>query len=301
MTDDNDRFHQLVTRIDPANRLLRAWPLTGGVSAQVTALEVERLNVETTRWVARMHGPRDLAGNPNIARDEFRLLQVVEKHGIAAPRPVYVDTSCDLFPSPVLVITFIEGEMVDDAEQVEDVDSFVRQMADQLAAIHRVPDSPEIAFLPGTHDRLPPRPEVLDESLNEGRIRDALEAMGKPEPLNPPVLLHGDYWPGNVLWRDDTLAAVIDWEDAERGDPLSDLANARMEILFTFGPEAMQTFTDHYLAQTQIDIEHLPYWGLVAALHPCGRMAEWGLAPDDETRMRDRHGWFVNQAIARLH
>jgi aminoglycoside phosphotransferase (APT) family kinase protein len=295
-----DAFRRLVGRIDPEMRLLRAWPLEGGVSAQVTALEVQRSDGETAKLVARLHGPRDLAANANIARDEFRLLQIVESHGIAAPRAVFLDESCELFPTPIVVASFIEGEMIDDAEEVDDVESVVRQMADQLAAIHRVPDSPELAFLPRVSERFPARPAILDESLSEGRIRDALDATGTPEPLNAACLLHGDYWPGNLLWRDGTLAAVIDWEDAERGDPLNDLGNARMETLFTFGPEAMEAFTDRYLTQTTVDVTHLPYWDLVAAVHPCGRMAEWGLDAGDEARMRDRHGWFVGQAISQL-
>ena len=58
------------------------------------------------------------------------------------------------------------------------------------------------------------------------RIRDMLaSAWPFPRP-NPPALLHGDYWPGNILWKDGRLAAVIDWEDACLGDPLVDLAMA---------------------------------------------------------------------------
>lgn len=297
---NEERFRQLVRRIDPRSRLRLAWNLKGGVSAQVTALDVQRPDGTTEKCVARLHGPNDLKANPHIARDEFRLLQIARAHGIAAPKPVFIDESCDLFPTPIVVIEYIEGATINDAGQVDDIASFARQMAGQLAAIHRVPASPELSFLSGALDRLPTRPAVLDEELSEGRIRDALDAIGTPEPRNPAVLLHGDYWPGNLLWRDGTLAAVIDWEDAERGDPLSDLGNARMETLFTFGPEAMQTFTDHYLAQTTIDTTHLPYWDLVAALHPCGRMSKWGLDSDDEARMRERHSWFVEQAIERL-
>ncbi len=62
----------------------------------------------------------------------------------------------------------------------------------------------------------------------------------------------------------------------------------------------MEAFTDRYLAQTSVDATHLPYWDLVAALLPCGRLAEWGLDADDEARMRERHGWFVRRAIVAL-
>jgi len=36
----HDKFEQLVQKIDPQSKLLRAWELKGGVSAQVTALEI---------------------------------------------------------------------------------------------------------------------------------------------------------------------------------------------------------------------------------------------------------------------
>ena len=61
---------------------------------------------------------------------------------------------------------------------------------------------------------------------------------------NLPALLHGDYWPGNVLWEDGRLAAIIDWEDASVGDPLVDVSNARLEILWVFGP-SVEEFTRH--------------------------------------------------------
>ena len=42
------------------------------------------------------------------------------------------------------------------------------------------------------------------------------------------------------------LVGVIDWEDAALGDPLADLANSRLEILWAFGDEAMERFTREY-------------------------------------------------------
>jgi aminoglycoside phosphotransferase (APT) family kinase protein len=118
--------------------------------------------------------------------------------------------------------------------------------------------------------------------------------------VNASVLLHGDFWPGNLLWRDGALAAVIDWEDAQVGDPLADLGNSRLEFLWALGHEAMTGLTNRYLALTAIDTGALPYWDLVAALRPCGKLADWGLEPATEQRMRQRHAWFVDQAFKGL-
>jgi aminoglycoside phosphotransferase (APT) family kinase protein len=53
----------------------------------------------------------------------------------------------------------------------------------------------------------------------EARIMAAIAHHWPRLRLNPSVLLHGDYWPGNILWRDGTIEAVVDWEEAQFGDP----------------------------------------------------------------------------------
>lgn len=295
-TLDEMPFRHLVQRIDPRNNLVRAWPLTGGVSAQVTALEVEG-DGQASKLVVRQHGERDRSGNPDIARDEFLLLQIVRAYGVTAPAPVYVDESCELFPTPVVVIEFIDGETLFDAPEVE---GYVVRMAAQLATIHSVADSPDISFLPRRDKGYGARPAILDDSLNEGRIRDALKSVGNVSQINGSVLLHGDFWPGNLLWNDDILAAVIDWEDAGIGDPLVDLGNTRLEIRFAYGAEAMQMFTDYYLSLTRIDTTNLPYWDLCAALRPCLDMDTWGLDETTLARMKELHAAFVQQALEHL-
>jgi aminoglycoside phosphotransferase (APT) family kinase protein len=137
----------------------------------------------------------------------------------------------------------------------------------------------------------------LDDSLSEGAIRDALVAAWPLPRRNRPALLHGDYWPGNILWQDGRLVAIVDWEDAARGDPLADLANSRLEVLWAFGIEAMRLFTHHYRATTALDVANLPYWDLYAALRPASKLSTWGLDDATETAMREGHGLFVAQAF----
>jgi hypothetical protein len=46
-------------------------------------------------------------------------------------------------------------------------------------------------------------------------------------PLAPPageVIRHGDFSPFNTVWRGDRVAGIIDWDFAQPGDPISDLA-----------------------------------------------------------------------------
>lgn len=289
-------FHQLVQRVEPRARLLRHWALTGGVSAQVTALEIERADGETRRLIVRRHGERDRAHNSHIAADEFRLLQRLTAAGIAAPAPYHLDESGEIFPTPVIVVEFVDGETI---FEPADMDDFIEQLTVHLVQVHRV-DATDLNFLPRHSAGFGPPPPVLDESLSEGRIRAALTAHGPATPRNGPTLLHGDYWPGNLLWQDGQLVAVLDWEDAAIGDPLADLANTRLEILWACGPAAMEQFTERYRSMTALDVTDLPYWDLRAALRPASKLSTWELSPAVEQRMRAQHRIFVERAVGGL-
>ncbi|MDQ2997029.1 MAG: phosphotransferase, partial [Chloroflexota bacterium] len=104
----------------------------------------------------------------------------------------------------------------------------------------------------------------------------------------------------NILWKDGRIVAVIDWEDAALGDPLADVANTRLEILWAFGIDAMQRFTQHYQSITTIDFTSLPVWDLFAALRPASKLSEWAADEIAEQRMRAGHTLFVTHAFEKL-
>jgi aminoglycoside phosphotransferase (APT) family kinase protein len=295
------KFEQVVQKMDPQSKLLRLWELKGGVSAQVTALEIEQSDGQTKKMIVRQHGEREFKHNPQIAADEFKLLQCLHALGIPAPLPYQLDQSGEIFPVPYLVIEYIEGETVFTPSSLHD---FLFQFATHLSRIHHIDGSkPGMSFLPAIEqkqaEKLRERPAKLDESGYEGSIRDVLEAALPLPQRNASVLLHGDYWPGNLLWKDRRLVAIIDWEDAALGDPLADVANSRLEILWAFGIDAMHNFTHQYQSLTTIDFTCLPYWELYAALR-LAQFTQWGLDEDTEKNMRERHRWYVSQALDKL-
>ncbi len=279
------------------------WNLEGGVSAQTVALEFEHPARMRERAVVRLHGEADRHQNPDIAEDEFRLLQILRAAGIPVPEPLFLDLSCDLFEIPYLVVSFIDGAPV---LCPEDIVENARVMAEQLVLIHGADWSRvDLSFLPVQEEavarKLLTPPESLDESMSEGRIRAALDGAWPLQQANPSTLLHGDFWPGNLLWNDGHLIAVIDWEDAATGDPLADLANGRLEILWAYGDDAMKSFTNRYRSlMPSLDYTNLPRWDLYGALHPAGKLSTWGLDAETEARMVAAHRRFVDQALDRL-
>lgn len=294
---EHDAWQRLAERIVPGSSLLDVSELTGGVSAQTTAIELAHPDGVAERLVVRMHGEVDRAANPQIARDEFRLLELLKQQGLAVPAPRFLDDSCRIFPLPLLAIEFIDGSA--DAAPSGDA-RFAAQAARELARIHTLRDAPQLAFLPRQRPVVPAPGRKLDSKLGEERIREALDSHLPARQINSNTLLHGDYWPGNLLWNDGQLVAVIDWEDARVGDPLADLANARLEIHLARGRKTMERFTAGYVALTDIDTSNLAWWDLLAALHHCGRMEGWGLDKRDLSRFTRRHTRFVDRAIERL-
>jgi aminoglycoside phosphotransferase (APT) family kinase protein len=294
------RFEALARRAVPGCRLLRVWKLTGGVSAEATGLEVASADGLTMKLVVRRHGEADRRRNPHIARDEFRLLETLHAARLAVPRPIFLDVSRDISDVPYLVMEYVEGD-VDFSPT--DLPVYLRRLAAELARIHSFDISRAgVSFLPDQLAlcdlRIGRRPERLNDLAGEIRIRDFLESSWPVAQRNPSALLHGDYWQGNIIWRDGEVAAVIDWEDAAIGDPLCDLGKARLEILWGFGEKAMRDFTDYYLLETSLDTSTLPYWDLYSALRLAGNIAGWGLPEKKVRLMAEQLKWFVEQAIS---
>jgi aminoglycoside phosphotransferase (APT) family kinase protein len=134
-SDLDRRLRRLARTLDPPARLIRAWSLGGGISAQMVAFETEQPGGETRALVLRRHGAADRARNPNIAADEFRLLQLLDRAGVPAPRPYCLDQSGEIFPAPYLVLEYVEGSS-DVAPEASA--AAIEQTAAALAKIHAV-------------------------------------------------------------------------------------------------------------------------------------------------------------------
>ena len=297
-----DAAERIAQAVDPGCRLLGVAPLEGGASTHVLLLDVERADGAHVRRVVRRHGAANLERDPDTAANEFRLLRFLRERGVPVPEALHLDTSCRLLPTPYLVLDFVEGSTDIAPAQL---DGAVDVMADHLLRMHAIgAEDADVAFVLDQARLLAwwlaHPPEQLDASLDEGLIRGALTASWPWPSSGPSVLLHGDFWPRNVLWRDGHLAAILDWEDAARGDPLADLAITRLELLWAFGTEAAERFTRRYLAASSVDPATLPLWDLAAALRPAGRLSEWADGDAQrEAAMRRAHAAFTADALAR--
>lgn len=291
-----EAFTAVIARIfgEPRGaRVERVTPLTGGVSADVYRLDVQFEDKRTTTVVVRAHGASH-SGHP--AKLEFELLDSLHKRALPVPKPLLLDTSCTTLPHPFLVIEFIAGNT---AIPPGDKDHYIERMARQLADIH---DTPTLN-LPSLPQRTNPLPEVLD-FLPEGDewapLRQHLRSLDDTGYELAPRLLHGDFWPENLLWQNQAIAAVLDWEDAALGDPLSDVAACRVELRYLLGASAMTRFTQAYAQYRSVDAERLALWQVYVAAAAQKYMGQWSLAADREAHMRNEALKSIREAASIL-
>jgi aminoglycoside phosphotransferase (APT) family kinase protein len=142
----------LVATIAPDASLIRAWPLRGGISARMTALELRSADGETRRVILRQPGSWALAEDPRAAAREYGVLQTVRGVGIRAPAPLLLDETGTILPFPYLVVEFVDGQVEHSPAYTQ---TYVAEIAAELARIHRVDVTrPELASLPSRSDGL---------------------------------------------------------------------------------------------------------------------------------------------------
>lgn len=301
MEAEEAELRSIFQRGMPGAKVVTYRRLNGGVSARATLVELELPDGGLKRVIVR----RPSYDADAVVQREYAVLARCASLGIASPVPCFTDRD-----TAAIVLDYVEGAP-DFAPA--NLDDMLEQMAQQLVRIHGVPIDAHVAMLQprraNAARNIAARSEQPDLALNEPELRRVVSSLWPWPQLNPDALLHGDYWPGNLLFDHGKLAAVIDWEEAEIGDPLADIAITRLDLAWAFGDETAETFTAHYRKLSNIDCTHLPHWDLCTALRPLGQLSRWAgayqappISRSDitATSMAEGHRRFVERALSHL-
>ncbi|MFJ1561763.1 aminoglycoside phosphotransferase family protein [Streptomyces mirabilis] len=172
---------------------------------------------------------------PSLLRKEHRWLPALAPRlPLPVPTPQRIGEPSARFPRPWTIATWVPGEPADRAPISND--SAADTLAGFLEALHvKAP-----AHAPVSQDRGVPL-KTLSDGFERGLqevasggdaadlrdVRDVWdEAIAAPDWEDPPVWLHGDLHPANVVVSDGALSGVIDFGDMCAGDPAVDLAAA---------------------------------------------------------------------------
>ncbi|MEV5953866.1 aminoglycoside phosphotransferase family protein [Streptomyces sp. NPDC051987] len=175
-------------------------------------------------------------GAQDLLRKECRWLPALAPRlPLPVPTPVRIGEPSARFPRSWSVMTWVHGEPLD-------VSSISRGVhaADALAGFLRALHVEAPAEAPTMWDRGAHPRECTDgfEGFLQGiapggiaadvrAVREVWDdAVSAPEWDGPPVWLHGDLHPANVVVSDGTLAGVIDFDAMFADDPAWDLAAA---------------------------------------------------------------------------
>jgi len=155
---------------------------------------------------------------------------------LAIPVPVACGRASDRFPFPWSVCRWFEGRSSFDAPPA-DLGRAAEELGAFVKALH-VPAPADAPINPFRGIDLGERASRFDDSLPKAAARRSLDAsaamaawrraLAAPRWDGPPLWLHGDLHPANVLTHDGRLAAIIDFGDICAGDPATDLAIAWM-------------------------------------------------------------------------
>ncbi|MFD4027675.1 aminoglycoside phosphotransferase family protein [Streptomyces sp. NPDC058576] len=170
---------------------------------------------------------------PELQRKERRWLPLLAPRlPLPVPHPVRVGEPSARFPKRWTIMTWVPGEPLD-RTSISRGDHAADTLAGFLRALHVAAP----AEAPGVSDRgAHPgeytegfdhffRSVALDCRADEVRaVWD--DAVAAPAWEGPPVWVHGDLHPANVVVSDGTLSGVIDFGDLFAGDPAWDLAAA---------------------------------------------------------------------------
>jgi aminoglycoside phosphotransferase (APT) family kinase protein len=244
-------------------------------------------------------------------RRMWQTLTAVERLGLPAPRPIWSDAQGAVFGTAALVLTWVPGHV---EWQPADPRAWAERLAGALVAIHRAPvDGIDLDLLPrvdGQVDQelagLERDATVLDRHPDGADVRAALRRLRPSVRGGRPVLNHGDFHPGNVLWRRGRLVAVVDWDHAAVGDPGADVGLSRLALALQHSPDAAANLLRAYEVGAGRRIPHLGFWDLLAGALAIRYFDLWVASMDAFGRrdvsaadLRRRLDAFIGDALAR--
>lgn len=175
--------------------------------------------------------PRATGAEPYTVRREANVYRAIARSGVQAPALL-----AEHGQHQAILTTRARG--IAEFRRLSDPaakQSIAAELMDNLARLHRMDamgvqleggvQSPRIA------DHVRAELAVWEGMYHEAGATDPLLDLAfrwlhdtLPDPPGPVALVHGDAGPGNFLFEDGRLTALIDWELAHLGDPMEDLA-----------------------------------------------------------------------------
>jgi fructosamine-3-kinase len=265
------------------------------VGPAATTEAILRTSFDPPRW----------QGGPGALRFLARsvaALRVAEQHGLDAPRLIACDLNGHVAGQPGSLETVLPGNggwpelpsaagWRDAGAAIARVHRVLLQPQEHLpsrlwhvgidgyalqrrwASLYQASSEDERPQVVAAYRKFSFRPEesakrILADVRSTPLLRLADEVVrhhGRPR--GEPVFLHGDVWPGNLLWIGDRCVGLIDWKEAGVGHPGVDLAYLRFSAAMHHGQDGPALVREGYEDEMGQGATDLAYWDALVALN----------------------------------
>lgn len=214
---------------------LRASLLSGGRSNLTYVLRDD-----TRRWVLRRPPLGHVLATAHDMGREYRVMRALAPTPVPVPRMLLQHPEPDVLGAPFYVMELVEGRVFRDAADLDRLDAAGKDaladaFVDALAALHVVdPAAVGLADFGRPEGFLARQVRRWTTQLAASRSRDVagFDELGARLARDVPTtqratVVHGDYRLDNAIVDaadPGRVLAVLDWEMATLGDPLTDLA-----------------------------------------------------------------------------
>ena len=207
-----------------------------------------------------------------------------------------------------LLQEFVEGDVffhhIDNEQEREEVgNNFMRALAD----LHSL--SPSDLELPEDEYHIPTTPydhawhdltlwaKVHYDSIEEPEpfMTYTLKWLERfaPDHVAGTVIVQGDTGPGQFIYKEGQIAAIVDWEYAHWGCPMEDLAEIRQrDLLYPFGDMMTRFKTYEQHSGTPLDMDLIYYYTVRSLVNtPLALIGPELLYPQEHADIAERLAW----------
>jgi aminoglycoside phosphotransferase (APT) family kinase protein len=228
----------LTSWLDAERPGLRRGDLSGTVIAGGKSNLTYRIEDGTTTWALRRPPLAHVLPTAHDMVREYRVISALAETDVPVAGAVALCADPDVLGAPFYLMSFVDGLVLDQPDAVAKLDSGTarsccEQLIDTLVALHDLdPNDVGLAdfgrpegFLARQVKRWHGQWDA-SETQPRAELRAVVERLNATMPeQSAPAIVHGDYRLTNVMYKPDLsgIAAVVDWEMATLGDPLTDV------------------------------------------------------------------------------
>jgi aminoglycoside phosphotransferase (APT) family kinase protein len=287
---------RLADWLDATHLGLRRGDLEGEVIAGGKSNLTYRIGDGTSTWALRRPPLAHVLPTAHDMVREYRVISALAGTAVPVAEAIALCEDKDVLGAPFYLMGFVDGVVLDRPKVLASVDETGARrccelLMDTLVELHEVdPESVGLAEFGRPEGFLARQVRRWHQQWTASETRPLAELGATVERLtatlpeqSAPAIVHGDYRLTNVMFDPglSRIAAVVDWEMATLGDPLTDLG-----LLVVYQDLAQQSDT--------IMPRMLPERGFLTARQMVGRYAQ--RSPRDLSRLN----WYVGFGYFKL-